>query len=136
MPRPRVAMRNIREVLKLTFGEGLSRRQVSASSGVPLTTVSDYAGRAVLAGLGWPLPEGLDDEGLERPRCGGIAPSTGKHAGKCACCVREAWLADKPAAVKFIVRQLAHREPEPTTAVITHGPCCGPRRDADREAGG
>jgi len=35
MPRPRVAMRNIREVLRLTFGEGLSRRQVSASSGVP-----------------------------------------------------------------------------------------------------
>src|SRR5258708_12951222 len=65
MPRPRVAMRNIREVLRLTFGEGLSRRQVSASSGVPLTTVSDYVARAVLAGLGWPLPEGLDDAGLE-----------------------------------------------------------------------
>src|SRR5258708_23840494 len=63
MPRPRVAMRNIREVLRLTFGEGLSRRQVSASSGVPLTTVSDYVARAVLAGLGWPLPQGLDDAG-------------------------------------------------------------------------
>lgn len=66
MPRPRVAMRNIREVLRLTFGEGLSRRQVSASSGIPLTTVSDYVARAVLASLGWPLPEGLDDDGLER----------------------------------------------------------------------
>ena len=66
MPRPRVAMRNIREVLRLTFGEGLSRRQVSASAGVPLTTVSDYVGRAVLAGLGWPLPADLDDDGLER----------------------------------------------------------------------
>ena len=58
MPRPRVAMRKIREVLRLTFGEGLSRRQVGASLGVPLTTVSDYVGRAVLAGLGWPLPGG------------------------------------------------------------------------------
>ncbi len=66
MPRPRVAMRNIREVLRLTFGEGLSRRQVSASSGIPLTTVSDYVARAVLASLGWPLPEGLDDDELER----------------------------------------------------------------------
>ena len=65
MPRPRVAMRNIREVLRLTFGEGLSRRQVSASAGVPLTTVSDYVGRAVLAGVGWPLPADLDDQGLE-----------------------------------------------------------------------
>jgi len=58
-------MRKIREVLRLTFGEGLSRRQVSAASGVPFTTVSDYAGRALAAGVGWPLPEGLDDEGLE-----------------------------------------------------------------------
>ncbi len=65
MPRPRAAMRNIREVLRLTFGEGLSRRQVSASAGVPLTTVSDYVGRAVLAGVGWPLPADLDDDGLE-----------------------------------------------------------------------
>ena len=30
MPRPRVAMRKIREVLRLSFGEGLSLRQVSA----------------------------------------------------------------------------------------------------------
>ena len=35
MSRPRIDMRKIREVLRLTFGEGLSRRQVSAASGVP-----------------------------------------------------------------------------------------------------
>ena len=58
-------MRKIRDVLRLTFGEGLSRRQVSAAAGVPVTAVSDYAGRAAAAGVGWPLPEGLDDEGLE-----------------------------------------------------------------------
>ena len=33
--------------------------------GVPLTTVTDYVGRAVLAGLCWPLPADLDDDGLE-----------------------------------------------------------------------
>ena len=65
MSRPRIDMRKIREVLRLTFGEGLSRRQVSAASGVPFTTVSDYVGRAVAAGVGWPLPGGLDDAGLE-----------------------------------------------------------------------
>ena len=64
MPRPRVAMRKIRDVLRLTFGEGLSRRQVSAAAGVPVTTVSDYVGRATAAGVGWPLPGGLDDAGL------------------------------------------------------------------------
>jgi transposase len=30
-----------------------------------VTTVSEYVGRARSAGLSWPLPEGLDDDGLE-----------------------------------------------------------------------
>jgi transposase len=58
-------MRKIRDVLRLTFAERLSRRQVSASLGVPFTTVCEYIGRAGQAGLSWPLPEGLDDEALE-----------------------------------------------------------------------
>ena len=65
MPRPRIAMRKIREVLRLALGEELSRRQASAASGVPLTTVNDYLGRAASAGLKWPLPDDLDDAGLE-----------------------------------------------------------------------
>lgn len=75
MPRPRVAMRQIREVLRLTFGERLSRRQVGAATGVPVTTVSDYIQRARAAGVGWPLPAGLDDEGLERLLYPPAAPS-------------------------------------------------------------
>jgi transposase len=75
MPRPRVAMRKIREVLRLTFGEGLSRRRVAAASGVPFTTVSDYVGRALAAGVGWPLPGGLDDAGLEALLYPPAAPS-------------------------------------------------------------
>ena len=66
MPRPRVAMRKIRDVLRLSFGEKLSRRQVSASLGIPVTTVSDHVMRAVAAGLSWPLPDELDDHGLEQ----------------------------------------------------------------------
>ncbi|MFZ2057941.1 MAG: IS21 family transposase, partial [Acidimicrobiales bacterium] len=64
MTRPRVAMRKIRDVLRLSFGEKLSRRQVSASLGIPVTTVSDHVMRAVAAGLSWPLPDELDDHGL------------------------------------------------------------------------
>lgn len=37
MPRPRTAMRKIRDVLRLTFGEHLSRRQVSAATGMPFS---------------------------------------------------------------------------------------------------
>ena len=59
MTRPRVAMRKIRDVLRLSFGEKLSRRQVSASLGIPVTTVSDHVMRAVAAGLSWPHPEEL-----------------------------------------------------------------------------
>jgi len=59
-------MRKIRDVLRLSFGEKLSRRQVSASLGIPFTTVSDHVGRALAAGLSWPLPEELDDHALEQ----------------------------------------------------------------------
>ncbi len=39
MPRPRSAMRKIKEVLRLTFAEGLTRRRVGAAVGLPTTTV-------------------------------------------------------------------------------------------------
>jgi len=65
MPRPRSAMRKIREVLRLTLAEGLSRRQVGTALHLPPTTVADYVARARRAGLGWPLPDGMDDGALE-----------------------------------------------------------------------
>ncbi len=65
MPRPRSAMRKIREVLRLSLADGLSRRQVGLATGLPYTTVADHLARARAAGLGWPLPDGLDDAALE-----------------------------------------------------------------------
>lgn len=65
MPRPRSAMRKVREVLRLTLGERLTRRQVAAALGMPPTTVTDHVARALAAGLSWPLPEGIDDAELE-----------------------------------------------------------------------
>ena len=65
MPRPRSAMRRIREVLRLRLGEGLSGRQVSSATGLPLTTIWDQVHRARQAGLGWPLGADLDDARLE-----------------------------------------------------------------------
>ncbi len=75
MLRPRSAMRKIREVLRLTFGEGLNRRQVGAAVALPSTTVADYVARARRAGLGWPLPESLDDRQLEERLFVSAAPS-------------------------------------------------------------
>jgi transposase len=58
-------MRKIREILRLALGEGLSRRQVAAATGVPGSTVGDHLARARLAGLSWPLPDDMDDAALE-----------------------------------------------------------------------
>ena len=57
-------MRKVRDALRLA-AQGLSRRQVGASLGVPFTTVADHLRRAEAAGLGWPLPEGMSDSELE-----------------------------------------------------------------------
>ena len=65
MPTGRLNMRRIRDVLRLKFGQGLSERQVAASLGLSKTSVGTYLHRARQAGLTWPLPQGLDDDGLE-----------------------------------------------------------------------
>lgn len=64
MPRPRVTMHKIREILRL-LDEGLSRRQISDALAIPRTTVGEYATRAKLASLSWPLPDDLDDDALQ-----------------------------------------------------------------------
>ena len=65
MTRPRSAMRKIREILRLSLAEGLSRRQVGTALQMPYTTVADHLRRARAAGLSWPLPEDIDDAELE-----------------------------------------------------------------------
>jgi hypothetical protein len=59
-------MRKIRDILRLTYSEGLSRRQVSAVTGVPVTILVEHLGRARAAGLSWPLPDDMDDAALDR----------------------------------------------------------------------
>jgi transposase len=61
MAAKRLPMRQLREVLRLALS-GLSLRQVRDATGVPRSTVADYASRAVAAGLKWPLPPELDDD--------------------------------------------------------------------------
>src|SRR6202046_2081313 len=64
MPTQRLAMRRIREVLRLRH-QGLTERVIAQMLGVSNGVVHGYVRRARLAGLSWPLPEGMDDEGLE-----------------------------------------------------------------------
>lgn len=65
MPRERVSMRKIREVLRLKWERGLSERQISKSCRLSRSTIHNYVGRAQVAGLTWPLPVDMDDETLD-----------------------------------------------------------------------
>ena len=65
MPRKRVSMRKIREVLRLKWERKLSDRQIAKSCQLSRSTINGYIGRAEAAGLSWPLAEDLDDEALE-----------------------------------------------------------------------
>ena len=64
MPRKRLTMRKIREVLRLKAA-GLNIREIAEGTGAARTTVYEYLVRAEGAGLSWPLPEDMDDEALE-----------------------------------------------------------------------
>ena len=65
MSNKRKTMRRVRQVLRLAHEAGLGQRQIARSLTMSPTTVGEYLRRAKLAGLSWPLPEGLDDAQLE-----------------------------------------------------------------------
>ena len=66
MPAKRLSMRKIKDVLRLCWGQGLSKRQTARSCGISRPAVDEYLRRAEAAGLGWPLPAEMDDGALER----------------------------------------------------------------------
>jgi transposase len=66
MPRERLPMRKIRDVLRL-HADALSKRRIAVSLNIGRTAVGDYIDRATRAGLNWPLPDDLSsDEALDR----------------------------------------------------------------------
>jgi hypothetical protein len=66
MPRKRLAMRQVHDVLRFKWAGGLSDRQIAPSLGLSRPTVAAYVHRAQAAGLTWPLPESLDETALEQ----------------------------------------------------------------------
>ena len=65
MSRERLSMRKIKEVLRLKQA-GLSNRAVARACSIGKETVREYLARAAEAGLGWPLPDGMTEDELER----------------------------------------------------------------------
>ena len=67
-------MRKIKEVLRLKHELGLGQRQIARSCGIGQATVAEYLKRAAAAGIGWPLPEGLGEDQLEKAVFGSPPP--------------------------------------------------------------
>ena len=66
MPTKRLTMRQIRELMRLRFGdEKASNRMIARRLGIGRTTVHRLSGKDATAGLTWPLPEDLTDIVLE-----------------------------------------------------------------------
>jgi transposase len=67
-------MRKITEVLRLRAA-GTSGRDIARAVGVARSTVAEYQRRADAAGVSWPLPDDLDEEGVERLLFPAAAPT-------------------------------------------------------------
>ena len=65
MSKERLSMRKIKEILRLRYEKRLSHRAIGLACGIGCTTVREYVIRAQAAGLSWPLPSDLDEDGLE-----------------------------------------------------------------------
>jgi len=61
MPKKRLSMRKIKDVLRLKFESGLSNRNIGRALKITHRTVGDYLQRFSDAGLSWPLPEEMDE---------------------------------------------------------------------------
>ena len=70
MPVERLAMRQIKEVLRLKLAAHLSQRQIARSLRLSTGVVAKYLAAAERAGItAWPLPAELDEPALARALC-------------------------------------------------------------------
>lgn len=69
MPTPRVAMRTIKECLRLKLTCGLSHERIAQALGLSKGVVSKYLARAVATGLDWPTLSTLDESALAAHLC-------------------------------------------------------------------
>src|SRR5207253_11300046 len=65
MAKPRLSMRKIKEVLRISYQCGLSARQVALSANVSRSTVKDYLVRAERTGISWPAAEDLTEQQID-----------------------------------------------------------------------
>lgn len=64
MARGKLSMRYIKDILRLRYEAKLSQRDISRSIRVSVGSVNQYLARAAQAGIGWPIPEDMDQKAL------------------------------------------------------------------------
>jgi transposase len=67
-------MRKIKEVLRLRFELGVGQRAIARACSISQSTVHEYLRRAEAAKIPWPLPEGWDEERVEKALFGEHRP--------------------------------------------------------------
>ena len=78
MPAERVAMRHVREIVRLRFGSGIAGREIARRLGIAPSTIRETLKRFAAAGLSWPLSEAMTEEELEAQLYG----ASGTRAGQ------------------------------------------------------
>ena len=74
MPTPRVAMRKIKECLRLKLDCGLSHERIALALGLSKGAVSKYVARAAASGLDWPTLSTLSESVIAAKL--GVPPQT------------------------------------------------------------
>ncbi len=62
--RKTTSMKKIRELLRLVYECGLSKRKAATGAGISRTAAQEILARVTLQKLNWPLPLQLSDEDL------------------------------------------------------------------------
>jgi transposase len=79
MPADRLAMHQIKDILRLRYEARLSQREIARSLNLSVGVISKYLQLATAAGIGWPLPDDLTDSALAQklqPPSSPTVPST------------------------------------------------------------
>lgn len=80
MPTPRVAMRNIKEILRLKLDCGLSHERIGRALGLSKGVVTKYVVRAQIAGLDWAAVATLEETQIAARLCPVPAVVRGERA--------------------------------------------------------
>ena len=80
MPTPRVAMRKIKECLRLKLDCGLSHERIARALGLSKGVVSKYVARAQVLGLSWETLSALDEAEVAARLCPSAPSQRGSRA--------------------------------------------------------